>query len=516
MALAWIAGTWFGLSFEIKPGIVSATVVQLLVLWTIAQTAHRKGYASSAIPAITLFFACGAIATLNAALHSRDWNGAESCPLAGHFVDGRGDMVGVISDDPIPLPGRHAQTSWSFTLDLEQIRENTNDAWRAIAGAVEVRLYNTPPRGQPAYGERWQMNNVRLTSWARQDGGPNMERVTAYTHPGDADGTIRLARGFGNPFFAFCYRGRKAAGTLLTSGIENRPGAMRIINAMLLGYRRQMGAAIYHDFTATSTLHIFAISGSHVVVLAGIVIVILMALNIPRTHWFYALGPILILFTAATGMEPSAVRACIMAIAFWGAVPLKRRPDIYSALGLAAILLLAWNPGDLTNLGFILSFTTVLGLAVLFEPLSRRIMPPPRDPLALPGPIPTWIRVRAAFLKLVVSCIAAWLVSTPLTAYYFNTFSPVALAGNLVAIPLAFMIMLTGCLSLLAGVLWQWPGMIFNHANAVFADLLAWSMRCFATLPGGHWQVDSAPVWLIAAYFICIGFLARKLAVKTS
>ena len=74
--------------------------------------------------------------------------------------------------------------------------------------------------------------------------------------------------------------------------------------------------------------------------------------------------------------------------------------------------------------------------------------------------------------SLVVASAAAWLVTTPLSAYAFNVVSPVGLIGNLLVIPLSSLVLLTGVLSLVAGSLSVFLAEIFNHANRVFISIL--------------------------------------------
>jgi len=52
----------------------------------------------------------------------------------------------------------------------------------------------------------------------------------------------------------------------------------------------------------------------HVVILGGSIIFILATCGITRTYWVLILGPLLVLYTAMTGLQPSAMRACIMGI----------------------------------------------------------------------------------------------------------------------------------------------------------------------------------------------------------
>jgi competence protein ComEC len=202
-----------------------------------------------------------------------------------------------------------------------------------------------------------------------------------------------------------------------------------------------------------------------------------------------------------TGLQSSATRACIMGILFWTAPLLGRKSDIYSSLGAAAIILLAWSPDNLTDAGFLLSFIAVIGLA-LFTPLfaapfRRRFQ---KDPLQI-QPDPTWKNVVREFAlgfgSLVAMTLAATLVTAPLTALYFNSIAPIGLLGNLVAVPLSSLIIVTGALSLTFGSSALFLADIFNHANVALAFILNHFIAYLSTIPGGHWTVPPLPLWTI-------------------
>jgi predicted membrane metal-binding protein len=111
---------------------------------------------------------------------------------------------------------------------------------------------------------------------------------------------------------------------------------------------------------------------------------------------------------------------------------------------------------------------------------------------------------------LIATSCAAWLVSAPLTAYYFQMFSLIALAGNLIAMPLASLMIMTGALSLVSGSCIEWLADVFNHANLALAFLLTRSMELFAAIPGGNFAVDPPPLWLILIFYFVLAVLAAR------
>ena len=109
---------------------------------------------------------------------------------------------------------------------------------------------------------------------------------------------------------------------------------------------------------------------------------------------------------------------------------------------------------------------------------------------------------------LIATSCAAWLVSAPLTAYYFQIFSLIALVGNLIAMPLASLMIVTGALSLVFGSCIGLLADVFNHANLALAFLLTRSMEFFAAIPGGNFPVDPPPLWLILLFYLVLAVAA--------
>ena len=241
------------------------------------------------------------------------------------------------------------------------------------------------------------------------------------------------------------------------------------------------------------------------VILGGAIIFILAATGLPRTRWVLFLAPLLLLYTAMTGLQPSAVRACIMGILYWTAPLIGRRPDIYTTLAMSAILILAVRPDDLTNIGFILSYVAVLGLVLLCPVFLNQFLRCFRpDPLKL-EPDPYWQNLlRSAwvlFSDLLAVSLAAWLVTAPLTAWFFGSFSPIGLPANLLIVPLSSLVIITGVLSLTLGCCAFFLADLFNHTNLALITLMTESARFFAGIPHGCLQVAPPPFWAILLFY---------------
>ena len=396
------------------------------------------------------------------------------------------ELTGTIEDEPA-VSDANGTVSFLFHAATVSCGEE-----RRSADTV-LRVYLKNSTEPVRFGEQWQLKG----------------RYTGYENPrGGADGVLsasgenaRKIKPAGDTLTERCYEVRRCAAALLRPGVEAFPEQTQLLYAMLLGYRQAIPPDLYQMFVRTGTLHIFAISGQHVVILAAIFIAGLKIFGISRPRWGLFLIPVLFLYIFTTGLQPSALRALTMAAVFFVAPFAGRRPDAPTSIALATILLLAFQPANIGDPGFLLSFVVVCGLIMVGGWSVRQInglrLAGWDAPLKkLSGSHPVALLLRNTGLMMLTS-LAAWLFSAPITAWFFNTLSPVALIGNLAVIPLTFMIMLAGCLALVSGALFLPAAAIFNQANLFFISLLIWIVHRLAALPGACLAVR-APSALVA------------------
>lgn len=482
-----------GVAAGLTSGVPSAVAVgiSLVLAGTAFAVLGRKRRSVAVLAA--LLFALGA-AHGRLAVEARRGPGTMAARIPHRMEYVR--FAAVAKEDAVRRPPRPGRTSGDVCVEAEAVAMNREGRWVRVSEPVQVVLRGMGEgEAVPLYGERWAFHGL-----VRPGRGRN--RMTQALV--DADRAVRWDAGHGNPFVRWCMERRRACRAVLSAGLEERPEERAILQALLLGYRADLPETLRDDFRATGTIHVFAISGAHVLVMATLLQVALVVLRVPRTRWFWVAAPVLAAYTVGTGAAVSAVRACLMALSGMGAYWAKRRSDGVSSLLAAALLILAFAPAQLFDLGFILSFAAVGSLLalvpILDRPLARAFGGGGRA-WALPREEPRWRRMlrwpAAKFRQNAVVSFAAWLGTGPLTAYWFNLFSPVALAMNLIVIPLVFAILACGVASLLGA--WTgpaWP-QLCNGAGAALARGLAACIRWAAEVPGGHWFVRSPPAALV-------------------
>ncbi|MFM8654641.1 MAG: ComEC/Rec2 family competence protein, partial [Verrucomicrobiota bacterium] len=221
-------------------------------------------------------------------------------------------------------------------------------------------------------------------------------------------------------------------------GLERDPEAAGLIAAMLFGYRDGVGEGLREDFRKTGTLHLFAVSGQNLAVVAGVLLWVLALTGVVRWRWAWVTLPAVFLFCLATGMEASAQRAFVMISVLYLGWMMGRPMDPASWLGLALLALLLWDPVQVLDPGFQLSFLVVAGLMTFSGRWQEKLVatgrPDPWIPRRLVGPIRLavfrgWIAVAA----LIAASAAAWVGSLIPGTLLFHQVVPVALVANMAA-----------------------------------------------------------------------------------
>ncbi len=326
---------------------------------------------------------------------------------------------------------------------------------------------------------------------------------------------------------------RSYASELLSLGEYGHWQNSSIVKTMVLGYGTDIPYKTRQIFQQSGTVHVFAISGLHVGIVATIIVMVLSVFRlnpILRTAIFSA---IIIAYTIATGASPSTVRACIMSLIFYSSIIVGRRTMLLSTIAATAIITQVINPLQITNIGYILSFVCILGIAIFAPPFiglterlkeslamaieSRRIQREIERSSDIISDLEqtkkqkrfSWLKENF-FIRVFVEALrqipegfavslAVFIASIPATGYLFGQITPASIFCNILVIPLAFFIVVTAALSMLCGIVSYELAIIFNLANVAFTDWLVTIAELGAGLPGATIQLKE---WTLSATII--------------
>jgi len=221
--------------------------------------------------------------------------------------------------------------------------------------------------------------------------------------------------------------------------------------AISFGYSNEIDQETRQTFAITGTAHILSVSGLHFAIIYSI-------LNFP----FSFLGnkrrerlirqsiilPLLWIFAFITGMPPSVTRAVIM-ITVWGiGNAFLFRALTINTLGSAAFFMLLYNPYNLFDIGFQLSFSAVFAI-LLINPYLTSLYHS-RNPMI------------NYIWDLSCTSTSAQIGTVPFSLYYFHQFPLLYLVSNIFVIPLAAILLMLIPLSLLISFSFgNQPGLLY-------------------------------------------------------
>lgn len=242
---------------------------------------------------------------------------------------------------------------------------------------------------------------------------------------------VKIGKQKGNPLkaFALVFRAKQVAkfNQYLSSNSRG------IASTLLLGDRTDLGKDVIETFTKTGTMHVLSVSGMHVGLVVYLFSAMLFFLNgsfrarfikaaiIISLVWFYAL---------ITGLAPSVVRAAIM-ISLVVIAKTKLKPvNIFNILSLSAFILLLYNPFNIVNVGFQLSYLAVAGL-IYIQPKVSLIYQPEN-------------KIIQYIWNIMSVSIAAQIATAPISLFYFHQFPVYFVLSNIFIVIPAMLIMYIG------------------------------------------------------------------------
>jgi len=224
-----------------------------------------------------------------------------------------------------------------------------------------------------------------------------------------------------------------------------------ILNGILLGDKTGIENDLKDSFIKTGTVHVLVISGLNVGLIVFIFVIILKFMRLP----YYIANPtaavLVVIYTILTGADTPVVRAAIMAVIVLMGTTFNRKIDILNCLGLAGIVVLLKNPQSLFDVGFQLSFVTIISI-VIFAPKFE-------EQLCRGEWLPRYLKQSIAV------SLAAWIGIIPIIAYNFNMISPVCIIAN---IPIVFLLGIATA----AGLAFLGAGFIAPFLSSIFAAAL--------------------------------------------
>ena len=403
--------------------------------------------------------------------------------------------VGCVISEPKIAPSGFATFLVKLkSIEFEGKNESTHAVWQVRWKGVpefgdELKLFGTAePIGGPRNPGEFDMR----TYLARHD----VRRMLFARYPEDG---MLIRHGGGNPVLRAAQTSRTWMENALCRGLDDAPEVKSFISGIVLGIRHETPEDIEEAFQQTGTIHLFAVAGLHVGIVAALLWVLAAIARLPRKRAAAFIIPSLFFYAAVTGLHIPALRAAVMASILVGSYFFERRVFLPNSLAAAAFFILCWNTNELFSIGFQLSFAVVGAIVLFADPLfrlfERRAAPDPFLPQSLVRGPRRWMHSSYEWLCRGASVsLAAWIGSLALVLWYFHLVTPISLLANLVVVPIAFFVLAVALLSLITTPFLPWVAIVFNNANWTLATLVLGIVNLFAQIPGGHFYVGE-PDW---------------------
>ena len=293
--------------------------------------------------------------------------------------------------------------------------------------------------------------------------------------------------------------GQMHRATDLALGHGLRPREASVVRGMVLGDPSRIPEELEEAFRRSGVMHVLAISGQHVAVLAAMIYLVLRLLAVPTLFRNPTVLVLVWLYIVVAGAPPSAIRAGVVATFVLAAPIIGRQisPLHFMTTMLAAVL--SWNPLLVYNPGFQLSVAAVFGILLLRKPLQalakRTIFRPAKKPPEL-------------ISNLLAVSLAAQIATTPIIATSFGEVSAVGLLTNLVAVPLSGPVLTLGLVGILAGSVSVSLAYVVNTSNGFLITILAGVAETGSALPGAAMATPGASLPLVGLFYLGCAYAA--------
>jgi competence protein ComEC len=265
-----------------------------------------------------------------------------------------------------------------------------------------------------------------------------------------------------------------------------------IAKALLLGYKNELEGNTKQAFARAGLSHIMAVSGLHV----GLIIAPFW-LIIPY-FWTKKHGTkiglallilILVFYAGLTGFSVSVLRASVMAVLLTYGKLFSKSSDSLNLMGIAALVILLFDPSQLFEIGFQLSFSAVL-IILLVLPVIQNV-------------IPYWVRIKwyGAPIMVIIISLVVQLGLYPLQAFYFGEVSIISPLANALFVPLLGIIVPLSLLALIISSAIPALGFLINYPSLIFLGVLN-DFVSFSSQLSQSWFEVQKPGILIFLFWI--------------
>ena len=287
----------------------------------------------------------------------------------------------------------------------------------------------------------------------------------------------------------------------------------RMAMALLFGQRSGLTDEEYAAFQDLGIAHIMSVSGLHIGLVSGLLLLILDRFSLRRHTKLLFLGFFLLDYCALTGFSAAAVRAAVMLIFASMSRLFVRRGDPVTTLSAAMLAVLIIDPLSALSAGFVLSFSAMLGIILYARPVQAfldKCWPQPDVNIVLGTPAAHLAKAQQYVKSLFTISLTAQLGVLLPTMRYFHQLPLYGILINLLIVPFTGVILVPLYVLTLICSLFPFIGSAVGGAASLATDGLLWLVRLLSRLPCAAIRTGSPPAVLCVGFGAALIWLSRR------
>ncbi|MFA5010957.1 MAG: DNA internalization-related competence protein ComEC/Rec2 [Ignavibacteria bacterium] len=290
------------------------------------------------------------------------------------------------------------------------------------------------------------------------------------------------------------YPSRKYAIENINKSIGGEEAAF--LNGLVTGYRSDFSKELKEDFVKAGVMHLIAVSGLNVAYIIIFLTVVFSLLRVPFNIKIYLMIAALVFYMFFTGAAASIVRAVIMGSVMLINLKVQRKINFYNVIGISALIILLFDSKQLFDSGFILSYSAVLSIVIIFDRINlvvgKRINHWNRD----------WRKVFYYVYITFLTTIAAQIGVLPITLKYFGKISIAGIFTNLIAIPLSNLSLALGFLQIIFSVFSNFLGGLIAEVNYLLLHYEIAFIKWAANLPFSSYDFYGITLSMLVTFYM--------------
>lgn len=438
----------------------SACVWQIVTVGAIAcvlfllsfRTAGEKQLRLTLAAACTIFFAAGAVN-----YYARLYAGPDHIRNCLQSDRQLATLKGKVLS-PVSSSGPNTTIPWldeqsSFYMETQSILSDNH--WVPVRGTVRVQVSERLKDVRPG-------NEVLVYCWlSRFHPPPNpgqfdlkryMARKGVYVAASVsiAEGVELLDKRVSPVYFLRSCLYRFSEDALLDDNLPDSD-VRAMAGALLLGRRGSLDPAVMSAFQKTNLAHFISLSGQHVAILAGSLWLVFRTIGFGKRLRALLCIVLIVTYALIVPPAPATNRAVFLACFVFASLLIRRQGKPLNTLALSALVLLTLRPYELFSSGWQLSFLSVFGILIFYQPVVYYLRSCIFYPiaLALKGRFLFLQHLLYGVLDLTAVGISAWAAIAGLLAYYFGQINPLSPVWTVLMMPFMLILLYAGYMKLL-------------------------------------------------------------------